>query len=389
MSGYNPNKDKVAERTASQIERAKRMAVGGRKKRCVKGKSCSATCIAANKVCMVDLPWVAASQVSKAVSMVKSQKSALGAPLNVYKPASLGQGRFEGKDLKIEGQTFTPGKKLPGSTQPTLYVDKEGKGKWVVKEGGAPGQNVAEKAANDVYNILAPKLGSGGVDTRMIDGKLVNRFVENGKTLNSLSSADAAKFNIADRIRKSHIADALVANWDYLGLVNDNMMVDKGGKLVRIDSGGTFQYRAMGGDKKFGALPMETWTLRNGQGKDYWANAKDSDYKNLWTKQTRDVAASSGRLGKAINSSQLPQDVKTAFSQRVAAYTMANQAITNQKFNGKTISELADSGAISWKQVDAAMEKAFKQSSSFDANSKGWGKDVNSEIIKQLGLIVP
>jgi len=385
---YDSKRDVVAGRTAAQIGRAKSVAVGGRKKRCVKGKSCSATCIAANKVCMVDLPWVAASQMSKAVSEIKNRGGSVKAPSVPAK--SVGQaGKFEGDVLKIEGQAFTPGKKLPGSTQPTLYVDKDGKGKWVVKEGGAPGQNVAEKAANDVYNILAPKLGSGGVDTRMIDGKLVNRFVENGRTLDSLSSTDAAKFNIADRIRKSHIADALVANWDYLGLVKDNMMVDKGGKLVRIDSGGTFQYRAMGGDKKFGSLPMETWTLRNGQGKDYWANAKDSDYKDLWTKQTKDVVASSGKLGRAINSSQLPQDVKRAFSQRVAAYAMANQVITNQQFNGKTISELANSGAISWKQVDTAMEKAFKQSSSVDANSKGWGKGVNSEIIKQLGLIVP
>lgn len=76
MSGYNPNKDKVAERTASQIERAKRMAVGGRKKRCVKGKSCSATCIAANKVCMVEIPWVAAQGIPKIVAQIQKVATA-------------------------------------------------------------------------------------------------------------------------------------------------------------------------------------------------------------------------------------------------------------------------------------------------------------------------
>lgn len=71
IAKYNPQKDIVAGRTASQIERAKRMAVGGKKKRCVKGKSCSATCIAASKVCMVDIPWAAAKGIPKVVAAIK------------------------------------------------------------------------------------------------------------------------------------------------------------------------------------------------------------------------------------------------------------------------------------------------------------------------------
>lgn len=71
IAKYNPQKDIVAGRTASQIERAKKMAVGGKKKRCVKGKSCSATCIAASKVCMVDIPWAAAKGIPKVVAAIK------------------------------------------------------------------------------------------------------------------------------------------------------------------------------------------------------------------------------------------------------------------------------------------------------------------------------
>ena len=73
---YNPNRDVVAGRTAAQIERAKRMAVGGKRKRCVKGKSCSATCIAANKVCMVDIPWAAAKGIPKAVAQINKISTA-------------------------------------------------------------------------------------------------------------------------------------------------------------------------------------------------------------------------------------------------------------------------------------------------------------------------
>jgi tRNA A-37 threonylcarbamoyl transferase component Bud32 len=44
--------------TDARIGAAKRAAVGGKRKRCTKGKNCSAACIAANMVCLVDLPWV-------------------------------------------------------------------------------------------------------------------------------------------------------------------------------------------------------------------------------------------------------------------------------------------------------------------------------------------
>ena len=67
----------VAGRTGAQIEAAKRKAVGGKRKRCTKGKSCSATCIAANKVCLVDIPWVAAQNLSKVRDSIlkKSQEN--------------------------------------------------------------------------------------------------------------------------------------------------------------------------------------------------------------------------------------------------------------------------------------------------------------------------
>ncbi len=84
---YNPNNDMVAGRTAAQIERAKRMAVGGKRKRCVKGKSCSATCIAANKVCMVDIPWASAKGIPKVVAQIKKVTTATKTPSKGDKPA--------------------------------------------------------------------------------------------------------------------------------------------------------------------------------------------------------------------------------------------------------------------------------------------------------------
>jgi hypothetical protein len=63
-------------RSDSQIRRAKSVAVGGGRKRCRKGKSCSATCIYAGKICLVDLP----EGVSGALSKVRGRIQK-GAPL--------------------------------------------------------------------------------------------------------------------------------------------------------------------------------------------------------------------------------------------------------------------------------------------------------------------
>ena len=57
----------------SRIAAAKRAAVGGKRKRCTKGKNCSAACIAANMVCLVDLPWVG-SALTKAKAQIQGAK---------------------------------------------------------------------------------------------------------------------------------------------------------------------------------------------------------------------------------------------------------------------------------------------------------------------------
>lgn len=52
--------------TNSEINAAKEKAVGGKRKRCIKGKSCSATCIQGVKECLVELTAAMSSSLSKA-----------------------------------------------------------------------------------------------------------------------------------------------------------------------------------------------------------------------------------------------------------------------------------------------------------------------------------
>lgn len=56
MGGMSPSIGRKRAPTAGEVERAKRQAVGGKRKRCSRGKNCSAACISADKICLVTFP---------------------------------------------------------------------------------------------------------------------------------------------------------------------------------------------------------------------------------------------------------------------------------------------------------------------------------------------
>ena len=62
------------EPTASEIRTANRNAVGGSRKRCRKGKNCSATCIDGGKYCLVGLPEPASQATTKVASMLQQRQ---------------------------------------------------------------------------------------------------------------------------------------------------------------------------------------------------------------------------------------------------------------------------------------------------------------------------
>lgn len=283
-------------------------------------------------------------------------------------------------NITYQGKVYKPTKTLPGSTQPKLYSDEAGEPKFVVKEGGAEGQNNAEYAANQVYGILAPHLPTGAIKSRLIDGKLVNDFMPNSKTINDLSDDELDNYDVISKVRKSLAADALVANWDYAGLSNDNMMVDKQGRVLRIDSGGTFNYRAQGEQKDFDSAPMEMWTLRSStQGKQFWLNAQEEDYENLWRDQVAYIGLEGDKLKKTIAASNLPSEVKQAFNNRVDILSIAAQEANN----------IAKRDGVSWKGVDQVMERAFRLSLQMNPQSPDWVDKVRNKIRNDLDKAFP
>ena len=105
-------------RTDAQIARAKRQAVGGKRKRCTKGKNCSAACIAAHMVCMVDLPWVVGSALTKSVAHIQAKKGKAPAAKPAQKPSTPAAGGAPTQTPKFDMANFK--KSLKTQTDKTL-----------------------------------------------------------------------------------------------------------------------------------------------------------------------------------------------------------------------------------------------------------------------------
>jgi tRNA A-37 threonylcarbamoyl transferase component Bud32 len=87
--------------TAAKIRSAHAKAVGGGRKRCRKGKNCSATCIAGGEICLVELPEPVSIATSKLAAMVMNRggKSATMGPL-----AAAPTGRTEAQQMGAQSK---------------------------------------------------------------------------------------------------------------------------------------------------------------------------------------------------------------------------------------------------------------------------------------------
>lgn len=114
--------------------------------------------------------------------------------------------------------------------------------------------------------VLAAKLyaaaGIAGQDAKLVtkDGKL--GIASKWQTVSKLAPAALAK---ADGVAAGFAVDAWLGNWDVVGLGYDNLQVDANGKAMRVDAGGSLEYRAQGGKKAFGEHVVEIDSLRDGK----------------------------------------------------------------------------------------------------------------------------
>lgn len=145
---------------------------------------------------------------------------------------------------KIPGLSdLTYVKELGGSTGAQLFKDEKGK-LWVVKKGKTFEHLKSEHEANLIYAQLGVNVPRGKLFT---DDKVrISEFID-GKLLSSLTGS--YRQAAIDHIREDFAVDALLANWDVIGMGQDNIIVDKDGVPWRIDNGGSLEYRAQGGLK--------------------------------------------------------------------------------------------------------------------------------------------
>jgi hypothetical protein len=147
-----------------------------------------------------------------------------------------------------------------GSNDGGWFENPSTKEKMYVKFYENPDQARVEYVANAIYS----KLGINAVDSQLteMDGKVA---IASPEVVGAKPTTSTEQQNSAE-VRNGFVADAYLANWDVVGLVNDNIVRDSDGNMHRIDNGGTLTFRAMGTPKgeafKTDSIP-ELTTMRN------------------------------------------------------------------------------------------------------------------------------
>lgn len=134
-----------------------------------------------------------------------------------------------------------PNTTLGGSTGAKLYQDASGR-EYIKKVNGRDtngnkikGHIEAEYIANQIYDLLGLKAKRCELYDDNGENVLLTKY-ERG--LKNVTSSDEAK------MAQGFITDVLLANWDVFK--NDNCLVDHAGRIVRVDNGGVFDFKARG-----------------------------------------------------------------------------------------------------------------------------------------------
>jgi len=177
-------------------------------------------------------------------------------------------------------------KNMGGSTGAKRYenIKKENR-YWIVKKsekgkGGWP-QVQSEWMANNIYQVCGIPVPKQKLYTEA--EALVLQFIS-GILLKDCSQLYKEKLKV--KLGEGFVVDALLANWDVIGLNEDNIIVNNtgGGVVFRIDNGGSLTFRAQGDPKEFGPEVNELETMRdpkiNPNSAKYFGHLTDSVIKD-------------------------------------------------------------------------------------------------------------
>jgi SPP1 gp7 family putative phage head morphogenesis protein len=196
-------------------------------------------------------------------------------------------------------------KNLPGSTHPKLVVDEVNGHQWVMKFGQSEERLRNEASADAAYRaagIDTPHSGivGSGSDTTKFSAYDKDANQDYGEWKSGRSPDEIQEMR--KKIGKGFVMDCLLANWDVIGLSNDNILI-KNGEPFRVDNGGALLYRALGAPKgdKFGSKVMELETMRNSStnptAADVFKHLTDDDI----VKQIKDVVIHKDAILQSIH----------------------------------------------------------------------------------------
>lgn len=113
--------------------------------------------------------------------------------------------------------------------------------------------------------VLAANLyGLAGVTGQ--DAKLVSKGGKLGvasRWEDVKKASSPAALAAVDGVKSGFAVDAWLGNWDVVGMGLDNLQIGADGNAIRVDAGGSLEYRAQGGKKAFGNVVTEIESLRD------------------------------------------------------------------------------------------------------------------------------
>ena len=148
-----------------------------------------------------------------------------------------------------------------GTTGARVATDRDGR-EWLVKHYAGNRDRVAtELLANAIYRELGILVPNAGVTTWSLGS---------GGSVTALTypmlAGEIRRWNEPNaELAEGFVADALLANWDVIGLNQDNILW-QGEVPIRLDQGGTFEFRAQGERKDYGPEPVELETMLGPKG---------------------------------------------------------------------------------------------------------------------------
>jgi hypothetical protein len=135
-----------------------------------------------------------------------------------------------------------------GSNPGGVYKSPDGTEHYVKFPQQHEDQAAAEKLADDVYKTLGFKAPEHTLVTD--DGQRVGLAAPMMEGAKPMSPQE---INNHPQVKAGMVADAYLANLDVFGLAHDNILKGKNGEALRIDNGGSLNFRAQGKEKPFPA----------------------------------------------------------------------------------------------------------------------------------------